>query len=149
MSPHIDAVRADLMAAAELGDDDLKNAAARLGRALDASVRVRLQDVLGEAAHELNGQLESGRVELHLAGEDVAMAFVGDEPVARAETVLDDDLTARITLRLPEKLKVQAEAAAAREGISTNAWLARAVAQGLGTPSPVRSGKRVTGYAQS
>ena len=80
MSPHIDAVRADLLAAAELGDDDLKNAAARLGRALDASVRVRLQDVLGEAVHELNGQLESGRVELHLAGEDVALAFVGDEP---------------------------------------------------------------------
>lgn len=149
MSPHIDAVRADLLAAAELGDDDLKNAAARLGRALDASVRVRLQDVLGEAVHELNGQLESGRVELHLAGEDVALAFVGEESGTRTDAVPDDDLTARITLRLPERLKVQAEAAAAREGISTNAWLARAVAQSLGTRSPVRSGTRVTGYAQS
>ena len=149
MSPHVDAVRADLSAAAELGDDDLRSAAARLGRALDASVRVRLQEVLAEAVHELNGQLEGSRVELHLAGDSVALALVGEQTPAETQTIPDDDLTARITLRLPEKLKTQAEAAAAREGISTNAWLARAVARGLDQRSPVRAGTRVTGFAQS
>ncbi len=150
MSPHVEAVRADLLAAAELGDDELRDAAARLGRALEASIRVRLMDVLGEAVHELNGQLENGRVELHLAGESVSLAFAGDEPATQAaEPVADDDLTARITLRLPETLKAQAEAAAAREGISTNAWLARAVANSVGKRPPGRPGRRVTGYAQS
>ncbi len=58
-------------------------------------------------------------------------------------------MTARITLRLPEKLKTQAEDAAAREGVSTNTWLARAVAQAVGKRAPARAGRRVTGYAQS
>ena len=149
MSPHVDAVRADLTAAAELGDDDLKSAAARLGRALDSSVRMRMQDVLGEAVHELNGQVESGRVELHLAGDSIALAFVGGEDGAPPESVPDDTMTARITLRLPETLKAQAEEAAAREGVSTNTWLARAVAQAVGKRGPARVGHRVTGYAQS
>ena len=58
-------------------------------------------------------------------------------------------MTARITLRLPETLKTQAEDAAAREGVSTNTWLARAVAQAVGKRAPKRAGSRVTGYAQS
>lgn len=149
MSPHVDAVRADLAAAAELGDDDLKSAAARLGRALESSVRVRMQEVLGEAVHELNGQLESSRVELHLAGDSIALAFVGEDDSAMPEPAADDTMTARITLRLPEKLKTQAEDAAAREGVSTNTWLARAVAQAVGKRTPARAGRRVTGYAQS
>ena len=150
MSPHVDAVRADLTAAAELGDDDLKSAAARLGRALDSSVRMRMQEVLGEAVHELNGQLESSRVELHLAGDSIALAFVGDDDAATPEPASDDTMTARITLRLPETLKTQAEEAAAREGVSTNTWLARAVSQAVGKRGSVRgAGRRVTGYAQS
>ena len=138
MSPHVDAVRADLTAAAELGDDDLKSAAARLGRALDSSVRMRMQELLGEAVHELNGQLESSRVELHLAGDSIALAFVGDDDAATPEPASDDTMTARITLRLPETLKTQAEEAAAREGVSTNTWLARAVAQAVGKRGSAR-----------
>lgn len=107
-------------------------------------------EVLAEAVQELNGQLENGRVDLHLAGDSVSLAFAGDEPAPAPEPVAaDDDLTARITLRLPETLKAQAETAAASEGISTNAWLTRAVAHSLGKPSRGRPGRRVTGYAQS
>ena len=38
---------------------------------------------------------------------------------------------ARITLRLPETLKASVEAAAAREGISVNAWLVQALARSI------------------
>jgi hypothetical protein len=47
-----------------------------------------------------------------------------------------DDATARLTLRLPEPLKVQLEAAAAAEGLSVNAWLVRTVAGALQPGDP-------------
>ena len=43
----------------------------------------------------------------------------------------DDRGTARVTLRLPDPLKAQAEQQAAREGLSVNAWLVRLVATAL------------------
>ncbi|WP_415948404.1 toxin-antitoxin system HicB family antitoxin [Streptomyces sp. KLOTTS4A1] len=55
-----------------------------------------------------------------------------------------DTPTARINLRLPAHLKTQAEAAAAREGLSLNAWLGRSVAAALtasGTAPPPRDFK--------
>lgn len=39
----------------------------------------------------------------------------------------EDSTTARVNLRLPAHLKARAEEAAAREGLSVNAWLVRAV----------------------
>ena len=58
--------------------------------------------------------------------------------------------TARITLRLPEGLKARAEAAAAREGASTNTWLVRAVSRALEPRTTrIRTGNRLQGYAQS
>ena len=63
--------------------------------------------------------------------------------------------TARINLRLPDQLKSQVEQSADREGLSTNAWLVRAVAAAVdrGRPGPAqheqrtaRSGQRYTGW---
>jgi predicted HicB family RNase H-like nuclease len=54
-----------------------------------------------------------------------------------------------ISLRLPESLKAAVEAAAAQEGISTNAWLVRTIAHMLHTRSTRRPGRnRMQGYAQ-
>ncbi len=50
---------------------------------------------------------------------------------------------------MPERLKVRVEEAAGREGISTNAWLVRAIGSGLDRPTKRRVGSRVTGFAQS
>jgi len=61
-----------------------------------------------------------------------------------------DDLSARITLRLPEGLKVQIEAVSSSEGVSTNAWIVRALSRALEPRRDrTRSGKRLQGYAQS
>ena len=45
--------------------------------------------------------------------------------------VTDDGPAARINVRMPEQLKSAIEEAAAREGRSVNAWLARAAAAAL------------------
>jgi predicted HicB family RNase H-like nuclease len=61
-----------------------------------------------------------------------------------------EELSARISLRLPESLKTAVEQAAAREGVSTNTWLVRAIARATESRTQAHStGKRLTGYARS
>ena len=144
----VDALKADLTAVAELGDEATSEAAARLLVALQASVGLRLLDALSEAALELTDKLPSGHVEVRLAGQDPELVFVGDQPEAVGGA--EEGHTARITLRLPDSLKTGIEAAAAREGVSVNTWIVRALSRS--TTSATRSqsaGNRLTGYAQS
>ena len=137
----VEAVRADLESAAAVGGQTLVEAAGRLSAALDASMRLALLDALSEAAMELSRQLAAGRIEVRLAGRDVELTYVADAP---APPAAEDDSSARITLRLPERLKADAEAAAARDGVSTNAWLVRAVTAAVGQR---RVGNRLRGYS--
>lgn len=144
----IDALRADLNAVAELGDEATAEAAGRLTLTLQASVGLRLLDALSEAALELNDKLPSGHVEVRLTGQDPELVYVGDQPEAQAGPA-DEAFTARITLRLPEALKTSVEEAAAREGVSVNTWIVRALSRS-GSAAPVtQSRNRLTGYAQS
>ena len=152
LTPYLDAVRADLEAVS--GSDEATVAVAeRLVRALEPSLQLRLLEALGQAAQELNEQLPSGRIDVRLAGRDVHLAFAGEEVPAEAPSEEDDDgRTARITLRLPEGVKARVEQQANREGISTNAWLARAVGRGLDQQQQQqrrRVGSRIQGMAQS
>ncbi len=72
----IDALKADLSAVAELGDEATGEAANRLVMTLQASVGLRLLDALSEAALELNEKLPSGHVEVRLSGQDPELVFV-------------------------------------------------------------------------
>jgi predicted HicB family RNase H-like nuclease len=142
LRPYLEALRNDVEASAALGGPELKEAAVLLAGALEASLRLRLLDLLNEAALELSGQIAAGHVEVRLAGRDVELVFTaepGDPPAA------DDDMSARISLRLPERLKERAEAAAAREGVSVNAWLVRIIARSVERRPP---GQRLRGFAQ-
>jgi hypothetical protein len=143
----IDALRADLNAVAELGDDATAEAASRLTITLQASVGLRLLDALSEAALELNEKLPTGHVEVRLSGQDPQLIFVSDEPEAPASAG-DEAYSARISLRLPEALKSSVEEAAAREGVSLNTWIVRALSRSGSTTQPTRSHNRLTGYAQ-
>src|SRR3954470_3419016 len=143
----IDALKADLSAVAELGDEATANAAGQLVITLQGSLGLRLLDALSEAALELNDKLPFGHVEVRLTGQDPEFVFVGEEaeaPVAGAE----EAYTARISLRLPDALKTSVEAAAAREGVSVNTWIVRALSRSSTGPA-VQSGNRLTGYARS
>ena len=140
-SRFVDGLRADLAAAAALGDQAIVEAADRLARAVESSVRLHLLDALQEAAMELTAQLPSGRIDVRLSGGDVQLAYVGDDPASQPA---DDDTSARVTLRLSERLKSQAESAAGREGVSLNTWLVRTISAGLGRRTV---GNRLRGYS--
>ena len=154
IGPHVQAIQGELASAAALGDEASSAAARRLSQALESSLHLRILDLLTEAAADVSGQLSAGRVDVRLVGRDPELVVVEDEPVPEpaAQPFAGDEIeTARITLRLPESLKLQAEAAAAREGISTNSWLVRAVARALEPRSTtrIRTGNRLQGFAQS
>lgn len=147
MAPYIHALQEDLAAAAALaGDEASQEAGRRLSQALEASFQLRFLDLLGEIAGTLSAQVP-GRVEVRLAGREPELVYVEDE-AAEPAPASDDALTARITLRLSESLKAQVEVAAARESLSVNSWIVRALARGLETRS-VRAGRRLSGYAES
>jgi HicB family len=147
----IEALQSDLRELAQLGGEELVQAAHRMEGAVKQSATLRLIDALTQVALEVSSQLPNGHLDVRLAGQDPELVYVeeeGEEPQAQAA---EDGLTARITLRLPESLKVTLEAAAEAEGVSVNTWLVRALARSVssGGGRAVRSGKRITGYAQS
>jgi hypothetical protein len=146
ISIHVEALQHDLAAVASIGDAEATETVRRIGAALESSLRLRLLDVITEVAHELSGQLPSGRVEVRLAGGEPTLVFVEEAPEP-TPSVGEDAFTARITLRLPEALKSSVEALAAREGMSVNAWIVQAIARNTSPRSP-RSG-RLTGFARS
>ena len=153
MANHVKAIQADLAAAAALGDDAAAEAGRRLSEALESSLFVRLLDILTEAAVGLSSTLpEGGHVEVRLAGREPELVYVVDSSgEAEPQVAPGDDTSARITLRLPETLKAAVETASAGEGISTNAWIVRALARAL-DPRPtltIRTGNRIQGFAQS
>jgi hypothetical protein len=151
-TPYVDALLSDLEAMASLGDPAVADAAQRLSQTLRASANLRLLDLLGEAALEVSGQLPSGHVEVRLAGQEPSLVFVEEEQSEPAPAAGDESISARITLRLSETLKVSVEAAATRDGVSVNTWIVRALnraANAPTTPTTRRSGRRLTGYAES
>jgi hypothetical protein len=152
LDSHIQAIREDLANTARIGDDATAEAANRLSEALAATLHLRLLDLLGEAALEIAGQLGSARVEIRLAGREPELVVVMEEAEEGVQVTPGEEYSGRITLRLPETLKASVEAAAAKEGISTNAWLVRTIARRLERgprgPHSRRGRHRLQGYAQ-
>ena len=149
IDPYVQALREDLARVAALGDESTARAAELLSLALEASLGRRLQEALAEAALELSGQLDHGRVEVRIAGSDPELVFVSDAPAEPADTA-DEAFDARITLRLPESLKTRLDAAAAAAGISVNTWLVQALGRQLSPrPTGAANRHRLTGFGRS
>jgi len=170
LSRYVDDLQHQLVTAAEAGGDDARRLAQRLAAPLDAAVRLVLLDALSVAAGEISAELAPGSVDLRLRGGEPEFVVAVPEAGAAAEqspapapvaasglsVVIESDegSTTRTTLRLPDQLKAQVEVAAARDGISVNSWLVRAVAAALepsparGTGIPQRGGNRLTGWVR-
>jgi hypothetical protein len=145
MSLVIEGFRSDVASVGELGDDVVSEVADRIATVLSRSVSSRVLDLLSDVAAELSDELPEGRVEIRLIGDDVEFAYVDEHPVS-AEA--DAELSARITLRLPEQLKARVEESASREGISVNGWVLRALERSTSN-AKVRTGSRLRGYGTS
>jgi HicB family len=146
ISVHVEALQNDLASVAAVGNVEQTETVHRISAALEASVRLRLLEAITEAAHELTPQLP-GHVEVRLAGGDPSLVYV--EESEHEWQGGDDELTARITLRLPGSVKANVEVAASREGVSVNSWLVAAIRRSLERRQSVRIGSRLTGYARS
>jgi hypothetical protein len=147
---YVQALRDDLVRVAAVGDESTARAAELLAVALESSIGRRLQEALAEAALELSSQLDSGHIEVRIAGGDPELVLVRDEDGSSAAEPADEAFTARITLRLPESLKARLEAAANREGVSVNTWLVQMLhhaAEPRGHSGGSR--RRLTGYGRS
>ncbi len=148
LSPYVDALRADLEAAAALGDEQAARIGGRLAEAATRSAPLRFLDAIGETLLVANAQLPSGHLELRLAGNDPDVVYVEDEGREPAPAA-DEPSAARLTLRLPERLKSEIEAAAAREGVSVNTWLVRALGGAVGHATRPSTGRRLVGYGRT
>jgi predicted HicB family RNase H-like nuclease len=145
---YVQAVSEDLARVAAVGDESTARAAELLAVALESSLGRRLQEALAEAALELSAQLEQASVEVRVAGGDLELVHVNDAGPAPAEAP-DEVFGARITLRLPERLKSRLEEAAATNGVSVNTWLVQALNRVLEPRSSTAGGRRLTGYGRS
>jgi len=151
LSRHVEGIRLDLAGAAALGGDEVAEAGRRLAEAIDSSLQLRLLDVLADVALALNAQLDDAHVEVRMIGREPDLVVVAPQREV-TEPAPGDDLSARITLRLPEQLKSALESASDREGVSTNAWIVRSLWRALEVglqASGRRPGNRLQGYAQS
>jgi hypothetical protein len=118
--------------------------AERIADVLGRSVPGRILDVLSDAAAELTAALPGGRVDVRVAGDDVDLTYVEDEPGPTGE---DDEQSARISLRLGEGLKARLEAGAAAEGVSVNTFVVHVLERHSNNRSRSnRVGHRLHGY---
>jgi hypothetical protein len=148
LDSHIQAIQQELAATAALGDEATSEAARRMSDALAATLHLHLLDLLGEAALEIGSQIDAGRVEVRLAGREPELVVITDDVPDSTQFGFGEESSGRITLRLPESLKSGIEAAAAREGVSTNTWLVRSIARTLEQRPSKKSRNRMQGYAQ-
>lgn len=132
ITPYVDTLRRDLVAAAEAGGDDLKYAAERLTYALDPSARLALMEAISHAAAEITAELPEGSVDVRLVGRELDFVVeiappsgvpAPPPPPAPPIPEEDDGDLARITLRIPEAVKARAEEKAAAAGQSLNTWM--------------------------
>jgi hypothetical protein len=168
LTPYVENVHRELAMAADAGGDDARALAERLTAPLESAIRLMLLDALSAAADEITLELAPSSVELRLrAGEPVFVVTQApvDEPddsAPEAQPPLaspegGEGATARINLRLPERLKAGVEQAASRERLSVNVWLVRAVAgavargddpDGRDRPRGGRIGQTYTGWVR-
>lgn len=137
ITPYVEGLRRDLVAAAEGAGQDARQAAERLTFALDPSARLALMEAVSQAAAEITAEMPNGGVDVRLAGRDLdfvvhmeppsGSAAPAAPPAPPAPDDIDEGGLARITLRIPESVKAKAEERAEDAGQSLNTWLVSVV----------------------
>ncbi|MEQ6902823.1 toxin-antitoxin system HicB family antitoxin [Nocardioides sp. YIM 152588] len=130
ITPYVDSLRRDLLAAAEGAGAEAREAVERLGFALEPAARLALMEAISQAAAEITAAMDDGGVDVRLDGRDLDLVVhaptpepaPAPQPVATTEADDEGDV-ARVSLRIPESVKARAEEAAARAGQSLNTWL--------------------------
>lgn len=175
LTPYVAAIRDDLNTAASAGDETTQRAAATLSAALEPAVRLAVMNAMSDLAAEVTAALPEHVVDVRLDGRDVNVAVTNttgssaadDTDASRsanatsagtAQDEVGSDIS-RITLRMLEQIKGQAEQAAANQGVSLNTYVSQAVQGALrganqrrqGPPygNPGSGGDHLHGWVQS
>ena len=161
---HVDAytetLRRTLVETSSLGDDRTQDVARSLAAALEPALRLVALQMLTDTADELNSEIDGAHVAVVMDGATphllVTQADRSDEqeqdhvtgPDRLAQTPVHavpevaEGPEVRTTLRLPESLKQQIEAAARVQGRSVNAWLVEAARGALSEQSLASGSQR-------
>jgi HicB family len=137
ITPYVDSLRRDLVAAADAAGPEAREATERLTYALEPAARLALMEAVSQAAAEITAEMPDGGVDVRLNGRELDFV-VHTTPVTppasptppsppTAEEAEEEGTLARITLRIPESVKTKAEEMAARSGHSLNTWLVNVV----------------------
>lgn len=165
LMPYVARLHRELAVAAEAGGDEARELAERLITPLESATRLVLLEALSAAAGDITSEIAPGSVDVRLRGRDPD--FVVTLPPSPVEQSVEDDGaeeepvgpaspppeteeggTARISLRVPEHLKVRIEEAASKSGLSVNAWLVRALATAVETDGQARPKRRPSTLGQ-
>ncbi|MFC5993176.1 toxin-antitoxin system HicB family antitoxin [Pseudonocardia hispaniensis] len=156
VSQYVTQLREDLSAAAAAGDEQTRRTAALLGAALEPAARLSIMNALADLAAEVTAALGDRVVEVRLDGREVRVSVSPETTEPETEpsaphlpptTGPDAGDISRITLRLVEQIKSQAEQAAAAQGVSLNAWVSQAVQGALLGKAGKRAGRGDWGRA--
>lgn len=161
LGPIVDGVTADLRRAGAIGGEDTARLVDALVSAIEPAIRLHLLEALHEAARELEASAAGLSVEIRLDGREPTLSLHPAPPAAGAFGAAEqegpgyvEDELLRLTVRLPEGLKLRVEDAAARAGASINSWIVTALARYLDAPPETRFAsrgrmpKRMTGFVQ-
>ncbi len=134
ITPYVEGLRRDLLAAAEAAGPEARAATERLAYALDPAARLALMEAISQAAAEITAELPTGGVDVRLNGRELEFAVHAPPapppeaaPPPPADEAEDDGNVARVTLRIPEAVKARAEELATKSGHSLNTWLVNVI----------------------
>ena len=137
LTPYVNSLREDLTTTASAGDEQTRRAAAVLSAALEPAIRLAIMNAMSDLAAEVTAALDDHVVEVRLAGRDVQVVVSGtakptpepeqEQPLPPPTGDTSAENISRMTLRMFEQIKSQAEAAAAAQGVSLNTFVSQAV----------------------
>ena len=148
LSPYLESVRTGVTNAAALADENTQQVAYKLGTAVESATRLALISALSDATGVISAELAPSSVELRMSGDEPEFVVTVSPPSAEPTLLVpdggsgqeepaevgesdEDEPLSRISLRLPASVKARVDEQAAKDGISTNAWLVRAVMDAL------------------
>jgi len=138
-------VQAQLVAAAALGDEQVREVAGTLASTASPAIRLAVLSALSAATDEITAALldlqGAPAVTARLEGDEVRIDVTTTAPTGPPPPRPDEsDASARVSLRLSDGLKAEIDAAAARAGVSVNTWLVRAATAALESRTGDRPG---------
>lgn len=167
VTPYVAHLREDLAAAASAGDEQTRRTAALLGSAIEPAARLAIMNAMSDLAAEVTAALGDRTVELRLDGREVRVGVTGAAsteqtagpgPAGAGPFGPDAGDVSRVTLRIVEQIKSQAEQAAQSQGVSLNTWVSQAVQGALsgalgqrghpGSGPDDQDGRRLRGWVQ-